>query len=160
MRKFILAALLALPLVALHTERAAAWGCGCGDGCSMCCGTPTITANIGIKFKLFGGLSCCCDNCCGGCGGCGGGCCGGGGMAAPWYSYWPYDAHFMTPAPTGYPNWPAGMGAMMYGSPCASAYGPPPPPMALPGPSPYAAPATVQPCGYTPAQAPSYWYGR
>ena len=20
-------------------------------------------------------------------------------MAAPWYLYWPYDAHFMTPAP-------------------------------------------------------------
>jgi hypothetical protein len=22
-------------------------------------------------------------------------------MAAPWYLYWPYDAHFLTPAPVG-----------------------------------------------------------
>jgi hypothetical protein len=22
-------------------------------------------------------------------------------LAAPWYLYWPYDAHFLTPAPVG-----------------------------------------------------------
>src|SRR5437588_11366 len=28
-------------------------------------------------------------------------------QAGPWYSYWPYEAHFINPAPTGYPYWPA-----------------------------------------------------
>ena len=51
---------------------------------------------------------------------------------------------------------------MMYGAPATAygyGYGPPPPAMAIPSPAamPYSAPA-VQPCGYTPSQAPSYWY--
>src|SRR5262245_44509712 len=30
------------------------------------------------------------------------------GYLAPWYTYFPYEAHFQTPAPTGlYPHWPA-----------------------------------------------------
>lgn len=31
------------------------------------------------------------------------------GQAGPWYKYWPYEAHFMTPAPTGYPFYPQPM---------------------------------------------------
>lgn len=27
----------------------------------------------------------------------------------PWYQYWPYEAHFVTPAPTGFPYWPSPM---------------------------------------------------
>jgi hypothetical protein len=33
--------------------------------------------------------------------------CGGGCQLGPWYQYWPYEAHFVVPAPTGYPYWPA-----------------------------------------------------
>lgn len=199
MKKFILAAVLALPLTALGTQRAAAWGdCGnCCNDCQCCCATPTITANFGFKFKAWGCLkaacdhvafapvcTCPCNNCCG-CPPCGGGCNqsgGGGGYAAPWYSYWPFDAHFMTPAPTGYPGYPSQMGPMMnggggppcvYGAPVMNpsmynqpamamyGYGPPPPSYALPAPAPTPyTPASVQPCGYTPSQVPSYWYGR
>jgi hypothetical protein len=36
----------------------------------------------------------------------------------PWYLYWPHEAHFQTPAPTGYPFWPTGMTAEGYGAPC------------------------------------------
>jgi hypothetical protein len=28
----------------------------------------------------------------------------------PWYLYWPMSAHFVAPAPTGYPYWPAAQG--------------------------------------------------
>jgi|GEM_PF-2466090 hypothetical protein len=27
-------------------------------------------------------------------------------QAGPWYLYWPLEAHFVAPAPTGYPYWP------------------------------------------------------
>jgi hypothetical protein len=127
MKKFILAALMALPLSILAQQRASA------DGCACCFSTPPVGLTIGFRFKFSGGLllkgppqcgGCgigCCSNCgpCGGCGGCGGGC------AAPWYTYWPQDAHFQSPAPTGYPYWPSGMGAMMDGH-CAAGYGAPP----------------------------------
>lgn len=34
--------------------------------------------------------------------------CGGQCNLGPWYSYFPYEAYFQTPAPVcGYPNWPA-----------------------------------------------------
>jgi hypothetical protein len=165
MRKFLLAALLALPLLALAPRSASADGC-----CNFC--SPTVKLNIGCMFKCWCSASCsdccsssCCWNpCCKPCGSCcnscGGGCGGGCGYAAPWYSYWPTDAHFMTPAPTGYPYWPSPMTSGM--GHAAAGYGggapycgnnwqaPQAPPM------PYGAPA-VQPCGYSP-QAPSYWY--
>jgi hypothetical protein len=31
-------------------------------------------------------------------------------MTYPWYVYWPYDAHFQTPAPIGAPHYPPHMG--------------------------------------------------
>lgn len=40
--------------------------------------------------------------------------------AAPWYLYWPYPAHFQTPAPTGY----YGGFAPMTASPYAGQIGP------------------------------------
>jgi len=163
MRKFILAALLALPLTAATNQQASAG----------CCATPTFCFNMGFKWKAWACCSCCCDDC----HGCGHKkCCGGGGGGgAPWYAYWPYDGHFQTPAPTGYPYWPAPMTAGGYHA-AANYSGPGPqgyanhgmPPMAQPmpyatqqmvQPMPYAPPA-VQPVSYYPQQAPSYWYGR
>jgi hypothetical protein len=69
---------------------------------------------------------------------CDGACGGGGGMAqlGPWYLYWPLEAHYQVPAPTGYPYWPA--------------------PMALPPGSPGGPPPGLQPAGYQ--QGPYYWY--
>ncbi len=192
MKNFILAALLALPLSILAPQRASADG-----GCGACCfSTPPVGLTFGFRFQLKGGLmlkgpppcGSCCGGCCSPCGGCG---CGGG-CAGPWYTYWPTDSHFQTPAPTGYPYWPSGQSAMMqhcnagYGAPAMAygynygappmaygynpaammaagpSYGPPAPAMALPmAPAMnYSSQPTVQPCGYTPSQAPSYWYGR
>ena len=72
----------------------------------------------------------------------------------PWYSYWPLEAHFQTPAPTGYPYWPSpmGMGGMQpqlpaYGHHHGGA------PQAMP-----MLPGMHQQMGYF-QQAPSYWYG-
>ena len=31
-------------------------------------------------------------------------------QAGPWYLYWPLEAHFVAPAPTGYPYWPSPQG--------------------------------------------------
>jgi len=82
-------------------------------------------------------------------------------QAAPWYLYWPYDAHFQTPAPVtgawyGPPNCrapmnpyfpaPAGVGA--YGPPPGYGY-PPPPGYAAPTPPGYGPqPGYPVPAGY------------
>jgi hypothetical protein len=175
MRKYILAAVLALPLTALGQQQA--WAGGGGD----CC-TPLyrVGISIGLVFRGWCGCdySCCkqkvgCGHCGSGGGGGGGGCCtfpGG----APWYGYWPYPAHFQTPAPTGYPYWPAPMTYSGYGAAptvgdgSQTAMNMPagidhyPNPMAgMPvngnfgGYSPQA--AAIQAAGYYP-QAPGYWY--
>ena len=86
------------------------------------------------------------------CGSCAPSCYGNGAGfgAAPWYSYWPVEAHFQVPAPTGYPYWPSPMGTAA-GAQQFPAYGF--------GPS--QAPATPgvhQQIGYY-GPAPSYWYG-
>jgi hypothetical protein len=77
----------------------------------------------------------------------------------PWYTYFPYDAYFQTPPPTGYqfPNWAP--------PPMTSSYvphfGPSHAPSPFPGPPPGAIqPTAVRPVGYYYQQAPSYWYGR
>jgi hypothetical protein len=40
-------------------------------------------------------------------------------QAGPWYMYWPLEAHFVAPAPTGYPYWPPpqGLPATTFGGP-------------------------------------------
>lgn len=93
-------------------------------------------------------------------------------QASPWYNYWPYEAHFQTPAPTGYPWWPAPQTPSPGFMPSAPAYAPAAPaaPVAPgytpPAPTPVApgAPQGIQPTNYyyqgIPAQAPSYWYHR
>jgi hypothetical protein len=128
--KKILAALivsLAIPLATCHAH---------GDGISIgTCGTISYGFRIKVSGCLRwspGGCSSC-SSCCGSGNGCGYG-------AAPWYSYWPLEAHFQVPAPTGYPYWPSPMGSMM-NAPAAYGY--------TPG---------VHQVGYY-GPAPSYWYG-
>jgi hypothetical protein len=169
MRKFLLAATFALPFTVLSVSTASAG----------CCNSPPppvhkIGISIGICWKTWYGLDCCSGHgggdcchqppsCCGcspiGCGygpvpaGPGAGPGPGGSVpCGPWYTYYPYNAHFQTPAPTGYPNWPApqtsGPSPLFGGN-----YYQAPPQNGL---SNY--PSPVQPCGYY--QAPSYWYGQ
>jgi hypothetical protein len=67
---------------------------------------------------------------------------------APWYTYWPYEAHFQTMTPPGqYPYWPGQSFVPDGGSA---------PTMHMPTPSPTS--DLGGPTGYT--QAPNYWYGR
>src|SRR5208283_5718891 len=115
-----------------------------GDCCSP---TYRLGFSVGLAFKGWAGCDCgsCGHGCGSGCGGCG---------AAPWYQYWPYNAHFQTPAPTGYPYWPAPMTAMGYG---AAPMGPGAGPATYYGAAPMP-PSPVQPAAYYP-QAPAYWYG-
>jgi hypothetical protein len=103
----------------------------------------------------------------GGCGGCGSGGCQGG----PWYSYWPYEAHFQTGAPVDgcYPYWGGNSfgaavgGAVAYpgGSttPQQTAPAPTTPQQTPPAPQPLQPSASFQPAGYY-GQAPGYGFGR
>lgn len=55
-------------------------------------------------------------------------------QAGPWYLYWPLEAHFVAPAPTGYPYWPAPMGLpnISFGGPTCPPGVPVPPVAAAP----------------------------
>jgi hypothetical protein len=77
-------------------------------------------------------------------------------QAGPWYLYWPMEAHFGPPAPTGYPYWPSAM-TLPTQAPNAA-----PPGMSMPlppGPPAPVNPTCYQPVGYF-SQVPSYWYSR
>jgi hypothetical protein len=79
-------------------------------------------------------------------------------MAGPWYTYFPYNAYFQTPAPVyGWPYLPS-QAAQPVPAPQSNA-GPriPQKPQTQEGYHP--APSDVQTVGYV-APAPSYWYGR
>ncbi len=54
-------------------------------------------------------------------------------QAGPWYLYWPLEAHFVAPAPTGYPYWPSPQAPppTSIGGPAV----PPPPPAFVPPPA-------------------------
>ena len=70
-------------------------------------------------------------------------------FCGPWYVYWPLEAQFTVPAPTGYPYWPSPLaisGAVPGGAPV---YTPP-------APTPVQNPA-FKPTGYYPP-APAYGY--
>ncbi len=122
MKTTLRALLLALPLLAAATEAQAA---GCGK--FFCFNTD---CGFGIGFKSHG-------DCCGP------------QFASPWYTYWPYHAHFAAPAHPEFPYWPAPMTSMAPG------------PMEPPSPPymPQLQPTHYQPVGYY-GQPPSYWYGR
>ena len=120
MRTKYLAALLALPLLAV-AARAEGWS---GPG------SANLGVNLGFRVNSCWGP--------GGMASPGGAYAPGGSapaQAGPWYLYWPMEAHFQTPAPTGYPYWPS--------------------PMTLPPPAATGAPA---PGNFMPAsyQAPAY----
>jgi hypothetical protein len=105
-------------------------------------------------------------------------------QTGPWYLYWPLEAHFVAPAPTGYPYWPGPqvLPKMSIGGPAVPpppVYAPPPAavvPAPVPAAPPAAAGPALQPTSYYPTpytrqapgaypiiytgQAPSYWYDR
>jgi hypothetical protein len=129
MKKFVVICALALAATALAQQQASAWG---GGGCAYNFG-------FGVNFTVW-----CKPVSCGPCGGGGGGCA----PLAPWYTYWPYEAHFQSPAPLGhYPYWPTQFGS---GGPTMH--------MPTPQGSAGMAPSGFVPAGYS--QAPSYWYAR
>ncbi len=76
-------------------------------------------------------------------------------QAGPWYLYWPLEAHFVAPAPTGYPYWPSPqvLPPTSFGGPAV-----PPPPAFVPPPPAVVAPraavappvASVPPTSVTP----------
>lgn len=155
MRKYLLAAAVALPLALMVAPKAFA---------GSCCPPPPVYKvgiSIGLCFRSW------CGNDCGGKPACGpsykGGCCGSGPMGCgygpvalpPWYTYYPYGAHFQSPAPTGYPMWPAPQASgptPMFGGNYQMPY------QQQQQMTPFSYPAAqVQPVGY---QVPSYWYGR
>jgi hypothetical protein len=119
MKRIYLAALLALPLLALPAR---ADTCANIGGCLV-----PFRIDWGCHFHAYGpadGL-------------------GQFGQLGPWYLYWPMEAHFQTPAPTGYPFWPAPMTL--------------PPNAGMGGPAPANfMPASFQAPGYG-ASPPSYW---
>ncbi len=94
--------------------------------------------------------------------------CPGGCQLGPWYQYFPYEAHFQSAAPIGFPYWP---GPQTLPPQAAAPYqyqqfqpAYPPAPAAAPvqGAQLQQArydPPYFQPVGYS-YQAPSYWYGR
>jgi hypothetical protein len=137
MKKIYLAAALLLPLLATEAR---------ADGWFF-----PVHGQAGVNFHW--NISC-------------GSCTNGGCQLGPWYHYWPLEAHFVTPAPTGYPYWPQPQAL-----PPANPMLPPPQPKPelKPEPKPGAGPE-VKPIGYYyyPYQssqsniltgpAPSYWY--
>jgi hypothetical protein len=114
MKRLVLAALAALPLFV-----ASARADGCGGGCCFQPFRVTVGVNFSITPEYPGAV----------------------GQCGPWYQYWPLEANFQTPAPTGYPYWPAPMAL--------------PPNAGLGAP----APANFQPASYQPGYgaAPYYW---
>jgi hypothetical protein len=99
---------------------------------------------------------------------------GWGAQLGPWYSYWPMEAHFQTPALPNYPYWPAPQAIFPGGS--ATSIPAPLPPHAVPTAAPAATapvpangalPVYFRPVGYYPTgyysypqQVPAWWYGR
>lgn len=114
------ACLLAAPLLALPAEVNASGG----NGFQIC---------LGVGWNRWNP-----------CAGSGGGC--GPAQAGPWYTYWPYEAHFQTPAMPQFPYWPGPMTSPIAGGHgCAPMIAPP-------------TPSPIQGVGYY-SQWPSYWYG-
>ncbi len=117
MKKLVFAALAAVPLFAVSVR---------AEGCGGCFFQP-FRVNVGLNFSVSPYYP------------------GGGAVSqlGPWYQYWPMEAHFQTPAPTGYPYWPAPLTL--------------PPNAGVGGPAPANfMPASLQPSGYG-APPPSYW---
>jgi hypothetical protein len=136
---------LAILALPLMASRVGAWGCG-------------IPYKVNVGGDVHFNLGPCYPNWA---------------QLGPWYLYWPMEAHFVAPAPTGYPYWPSpqGLPGMAIGGPAQPPGVGPPAAPALPAPAPVPAPApapapaptgAVTPTGYYPASTsvPSYWYDR
>jgi hypothetical protein len=94
MKKITLAVLCGLLLLAAGEQKARA------SGCCNCPGYRCFSfGGCGIGIWGHNNMYYGCGNCCGW------------PTLGPWYQYWPYEAHFATPAPTGYPFWPGPMSA-------------------------------------------------
>jgi hypothetical protein len=128
MKNYLWASLLGVALLAVPA-RAHAWGC-------VPCGPYQVQTGFNAYFRV--NPACPLPQC------------------GPWYLYWPMEAHFGPPAPTGYPNWPPAMTLPGMTPPAAAAPYPVPPPGGQPEP---VKPAVYQPVGFF-QQTPSYWYGR
>jgi hypothetical protein len=80
-------------------------------------------------------------------------------QAGPWYLYWPLEAHFVAPAPTGYPYWPPpqGLPNISFGGPAVPppAVAAAPPVAAVPPVATVPAPVTNTPPPVPPAAPPS-----
>jgi hypothetical protein len=134
MKKVFVAALLTLPLLAIPAR---------ADGC-VSFNVPCY--NIGFGFNVH------CHGMCQTCGT----------QLGPWYNYFPYEAHFQSAAPIGYPYWPAQQTlppAMAGMQAYPQQYQPVPPSGAQVQAPAYQAPVYQQ-VGYYYQSAPSYWYGR
>jgi hypothetical protein len=138
MRNLLRALLLALPLLAMPARAHAHGEAACSIASCLCKKFSSLAWPC--CYTDWGAVGHCGPAGCGpgGCGGCGGGCVG------PWYSYWPYNAHFATPPHPELPNRTTKV-------PTRGAGGPSLPPA-----------ATYSPAGagyYQPVSYPSYWYG-
>jgi hypothetical protein len=130
MKKLLWTCLLALPFFAIPSP-VQAWGSVSVQKTCYGCEQSSGTLNFGWW----------CNGKCGTC------TC----QAGPWYSYWPYEAHFAAPAPTGcYPWWPGALGGV--GLEQGPAVAPAAPAAAIKQ-------SSFQTVGFG-GQVPSYWYGR
>jgi hypothetical protein len=133
MKKVFFAALLALPLLAVPARA------------QCCCWFPfRLEAGGNVYLRVYNGpLQ------------------SGGIQLGPWYQYFPYEAHFQSAAPIGFPYWPSPQ-TLPPPVQHANPYMQSPP---SPAPQPAATQRTsyqtpfFQPVGYSP-QPPSYWYQR
>ncbi|GIW80244.1 MAG: hypothetical protein KatS3mg105_2051 [Gemmatales bacterium] len=100
---------------------------------------PSVQAEGPVRFGFEIGWPGCCGKAKWGCCGLQTGCCGCG--LAPWYTYWPYAAHFSAPAHPQFPYWPPPMKSSLSVHPPAAQ-----------------APVYTT-VGYYPTP-PTYWYGR
>jgi hypothetical protein len=135
MKKVFLAALFALPFFAVPAR---AQNCFC-----LPCFPFRVEAGGNFYLKVYNGPMQSC-----------------GVQLGPWYQYFPYEAHFQSAAPIGFPYWPSPQ--TLPPPPAAYPQQPNLPAAALPvapvQPTNYQSPL-FQPVGYSP-QAPSYWYER
>jgi hypothetical protein len=89
-------------------------GKSCGSGCVQCGHwAKSCCAPCGHWNQCAPPPCCpapCCKPYCGKC------CwpCRGYAYVGPWYLFWPHEAHFNAPAPTGYPYWPTPMIPVAY----------------------------------------------
>jgi hypothetical protein len=145
MRYLTRAILLALPLLAVPARANANGEVACSIASCFCNKFRSLAWPC--CYTDWGGMGTCGPAGCGGpgCGGC---------NVGPWYTYWPNEAHFNTPAHPEFPYWPQAMGPVIPGGNLNA-------PPALPPAAHYQPNFGGYGTGvYQPVSYPSYWYGR